>query len=185
MEIKLAEADHELEQILQLQKENHYAHISEQQKNQQGFVTVRHDIELLRRMNNRAQHVIAVNEEKVIGYALVMVPEMQEYIPVLQPMFQLLEQLEYRNYRLREIDYYIMGQICIAENYRGQNIVGLLYNKHKETYASKYALCLTEVSTSNPRSMRAHQKVGFNTIHTYRDKTDEWNILCWDWAEKE
>jgi hypothetical protein len=28
--------------------------------------------------------------------------------------------------------------------------------------------------------MRAHERVGFKTVQTFRDATDEWNILVWD-----
>ena len=58
-----------------------------------------------------------------------------------------------------------------------------LYLKHKEAYSDKFEICLTEVSANNLRSMRAHEKVGFQTIHKYRDTTDDWNIILWSWGE--
>ena len=182
MKIKLAESDHELEQILQLQEANHFSKLTDLQKKEQGFVTVQHELALLRLMNEKEQHVIAVDEDRVIGYALVMIKDMQNHIPVLQPMFKMFEKLSYGQMKLNEISYYVMGQICIEERYRGQGVFQNLYAYHKQSYRHKYKLCLTEVSTSNARSMRAHLKVGFETIHSYRDKTDEWNILCWDWS---
>lgn len=75
-----------------------------------------------------------------------------------------------------------MGQICVAEGYRGQGIVDKLYASHRELYSKKFDFCLTEVSTSNARSMKAHERIGFKTIHTFTDATDEWNILLWNWA---
>ncbi len=74
-----------------------------------------------------------------------------------------------------------MGQICISEAFRGQGIFEKLYLKHKEIYSGKFDICLTEVSVRNKRSMKAHERVGFQTIHTFKDKTDDWNILLWDW----
>jgi hypothetical protein len=29
--------------------------------------------------------------------------------------------------------------------------------------------------------MKAHVRTGFQTIHTFQDKIDNWNILLWDW----
>jgi hypothetical protein len=35
----------------------------------------------------------------------------------------------------------------------------------------------------NARSMRAHARVGFAVVDTYRDATDEWALLRWDWSD--
>ncbi|MGI8582907.1 MAG: hypothetical protein ACR2KX_11945 [Chitinophagaceae bacterium] len=36
------------------------------------------------------------------------------------------------------------------------------------------------IKTKNYRSQKAHEKVGFITIHTYNDALDEWNVVAWD-----
>jgi len=74
-----------------------------------------------------------------------------------------------------------MGQICIDKTYRGKGIFNILYQKHKELYSHKYDLLVTEISVNNPRSLRAHEKVGFKIIHTYHDALDEWAVVVWDW----
>jgi RimJ/RimL family protein N-acetyltransferase len=73
-----------------------------------------------------------------------------------------------------------MGQICIDADYRGQGVFDALYRKHKEIHRHAYELCVTSVSTRNGRSMRAHERVGFEVVHTFRDQTDEWKILAWN-----
>ena len=70
----------------------------------------------------------------------------------------------------------------MAESHRGKGVFRALYNKHKEAYVSTFDLCLTEVASSNVRSMRAHEKVGFKTIYNFKDQTHDWNIMCWDWT---
>jgi len=182
MELKLTNSDNELNQILSLQNENHFTNISEELKKQEGFVTVKHDFDLLKKMNDMAKHVIALENDKVVGYALVMMKSYQNMIPVLVPMFNTFKSIPYGNTTLDKLNYYVMGQVCIAEGYRGKGIFHKLYLKHKNVYASSFDLCVTEVSSSNIRSMRAHEKVGFKTIHTFKDESDEWNILCWDWS---
>jgi ribosomal protein S18 acetylase RimI-like enzyme len=132
-------------------------------------------------MNNEAKHIIAVDNDKVVGYALTMLKEYKNLIPVLVPMFAVFESIEYENTKLNNVNYYVMGQVCVADTHRGKGIFKALYEKHKEVYASKFDLLLTEVSSSNLRSMRAHEKVGFKTINTFKDATDEWNILSWNW----
>jgi hypothetical protein len=132
-------------------------------------------------MNASARQVIARHGDKVIAYALVMRPEIKYMVPVLMPMFEMLNTLYYKGIALVQTKYYVMGQICVNENYRGAGVFDGLYKKHREVYAKEYDHCITEVSTRNLRSMKAHLRCGFKTIHTFRDATDEWNILLWDW----
>lgn len=181
IKIQFAEIQQDLEQILHLQKVNHVSGLSSAQKETNGFVTVHHDLETLKVMNNSSPQIIAKANDQVVGYALVMFKELGNLIPTLVPMFEMFKRLPYQGKSLDTYSYYVMGQICIDENYRGQGLFEKLYAKHKETHSGKFNLCLTEVSTSNQRSMKAHERVGFEILHTFRDETDEWNILVWDW----
>jgi hypothetical protein len=175
--------DRDLRQILSLQLENLASKVSDEVKLSEGFVTVQHDLPLLRSMNLAAKQIIARDQEVVIAYALAMRPEIRHMVPVLVPMFNVLDSLFYKGESLSNTRYYVMGQVCVDYRYRGQGIFSGLYNKHREVYANEYDFCVTEISTRNQRSMKAHAKVGFKTIHTFRDKTDEWNIVIWDWTK--
>jgi ribosomal protein S18 acetylase RimI-like enzyme len=96
----------------------------------------------------------------------------------------MLDHLEHFNYQgkpLTGYSFYLMGQICIHPHYRGKGIFDMLYQKHKEIYSPRYELLVTEISTSNYRSQKAHERVGFKTIHTYKDAIDEWNVVVWEW----
>jgi hypothetical protein len=171
--------DNELHQILTLQRENHASSLSESQANINGFVTVTHSFQLLKDMNEVAPQVIAKDGEKVIGYALVMLRSFAEMIPVLQPMFDRLASIKYGKRCITEHSFYVMGQICIARSYRGSGVFDALYHKHQEIHRDSFDLCVTSVSTRNRRSMRAHERVGFQAVNTFRDATDEWSILVW------
>lgn len=57
-----------------------------------------------------------------------------------------------------------MAQICVDRNYSGKGLVNMLYQKHKEVYSFHYDFILTEISTSNYRSIKAHEKIGFQSI---------------------
>jgi RimJ/RimL family protein N-acetyltransferase len=73
--------------------------------------------------------------------------------------------------------------VCIDIDYRGQGVFRLLFEKHKEVYNKRFQMLVTEISTSNAKSQRAHERVGFKTIHTYKDELDEWNVVVWDWRQ--
>jgi ribosomal protein S18 acetylase RimI-like enzyme len=178
-----ASTEDDLRQILQLQLINHASSLSESQASRDGFVTVVHSLELLRQMNEAAGQVIAKDGETVVGYALVMLKSFAGMIPVLTPLFDRLKSIRYGDGNITDHSFYVMGQICVAEQFRGKGVFDSLYRKHKERYGQQYKLCVTSVSTRNKRSMRAHERVGFVTVNTFRDNTDEWNVLVWNLSE--
>ncbi|GAA4398799.1 hypothetical protein GCM10023187_09780 [Nibrella viscosa] len=173
------EAD--LQQILDLQQQNLSKTVSPEQQKEQGFVTVIHTLPLLQQMNAAAPQIIAKDGDQLAGYALVMPTSFRSMIPVLQPMFDLLDTLVYDGQQVGCYPYYVMGQICVAEKYRGQGLFDGLYQYHRERLSGDYAMCITEVATRNTRSMRAHQRVGFQSIAEYEDETDRWSVVVWDW----
>ena len=177
VKIETASTSAHLKGILSLQGKNLKQVVSSEEANQEGFVTLKHDLSLLSRMNDLKPHIIALDNEEVVGYALTMVRQLKKEIPILKPMFQLLETLEYNGKLLKDSEYYVMGQVCISKSHRGQGIFKGMYDKHKEVFSSDFEYCITEVSESNARSLRAHEKVGFKTIHTYLDATDHWHII--------
>ncbi len=180
--IEVATSEEDLRQILSLQAMNLFATILEDDALRDGFVTVQHTLELLTKMNDAAPQVIAKDKTKVVGYALVMLKSFETMIPVLQPMFERLSGITHQGRKITNHSFYVMGQVCVDTDYRGQGVFDGLYEKHRELYSSQYELCVTSVATRNHRSMRAHERVGFKTVQTFRDATDEWNILVWDWT---
>lgn len=171
----------ELEQILVLQQCNLLQNIDETEMQTQGFVTMIHDLNVLQQMHNLAPSVIAKDNDKVVGYALVMLRECRELFPPLEPMFKNFDRLEYRFRPLNDFRFYIMGQVCIDKQYRRTGLFDQLYKKHKEIYGGKFDFIVTEVSTRNLRSLRAHERVGFETLNTYSDELDEWAVILWNW----
>ncbi|MFP2924126.1 GNAT family N-acetyltransferase [Pyxidicoccus sp. 3LG] len=172
----------ELEQILVLQKKNLKQTLPAEEMRAQGFVTVQHDLAALEQMHALAPSIVAHHGEELAGFALTMPRECRALMPVLVPMFDLFDRLDYGGRPLNDYRYYVMGQICIDKAHRGAGLFDRLYEKHRELYRGQFDFIVTEVSTSNLRSMRAHERVGFKTLHTFRDATDEWAVVLWDWA---
>ncbi|MBC7828765.1 MAG: GNAT family N-acetyltransferase [Chitinophagaceae bacterium] len=171
----------ELEQILTLQQQNLVQNIDEIEMQTQGFVTMIHNIDVLQRMHDLAPSVIAKDNGRVVGYALVMLRECRELFPPLEPMFKNFDNLEYRDRPLNDYRFYVMGQVCIDKQYRRTGLFDQLYKKHKEIYENRFDFIMTEVSTRNQRSLRAHERVGFEILNTYSDELDEWAVILWNW----
>ncbi|WP_340199584.1 GNAT family N-acetyltransferase [Ascidiimonas sp. W6] len=166
----------EIQQILDLQNENHFSSVSSKDKEEEGFLTVRHDYRLLDDMNKSCPHIIAVTKEKVIGYALSMLPSFGNQIPILQPMFNQLTSL-LPDYKMEVADFVIMGQICIAKEYRKQGVFRGLYNRMIEELNGNYLGLITEVNMKNTRSLNAHYAVGFKTLLKHHANGQDWNLI--------
>ncbi len=172
---KRATETSELEQILALQKENAINSISATEKDIEGFITVSHTYEILKKMNDACPHIIAKDGDMVVGYALVMLREFRDEIAVLSAMFESAATL------LGDKNYLAMGQICISKAYRKQGIFRGMYAYYKEELHNEYDCLLTEVATENVRSLNAHLNVGFEIIKTQITNGTSWELIYWNW----
>lgn len=180
----LARSGADLEDILRLQAKNLPQPHKKEQQLKDGFVTVCHSLELLEQMNKEARSVIARSENTLAGYCLAMPESFRHHIPVLIPMFEEIDRLHYKGQALKG-NYLVVGQVCVDEGFRGQKVFDTLYSYLLETHQASYPFLLTEVSQRNQRSIKAHKRVGFETIHTYQAPDAEvWNIVLWDWRNQ-
>jgi ribosomal protein S18 acetylase RimI-like enzyme len=174
-------SEQEMNQILDLQRLYLRGRKGSEEENKEGFLTVEHSLDALKKMHRLQPGVIVKDDQVVAGYALVMPAECKDFIPELIPMFSTFRQLSFLGKPVAEQLFYVMGQICVSKPYRGQGIFDMLYAKHKELFHRKYQFVITEISTRNLRSLAAHTRVGFTNLLTYRDDLDEWTVAAWDW----
>src|SRR5678815_1652837 len=90
-----ANSTNDLEGILALQKINLAPSLTKDEIANQGFVTVDHSYDQLKKLNDREKHIIAKENDKVIGYLLAMTKQSRSDIPILVPMFELFETIFY------------------------------------------------------------------------------------------
>jgi GNAT superfamily N-acetyltransferase len=170
-----------LAEILELQRANLEKSVSREEARSQGFVTVVHDLATLQKMHELAPSIVALaspDDDTLLGYALTMPRATRALVPILDPMFAQLEEIA----SLKEKRWYVMGQICVARQARGQGIFAALYDAHAKAYADQFDFIVTEIADRNTRSMRAHERQGFKVIHSYSDATDDWSVVAWDFG---
>jgi GNAT superfamily N-acetyltransferase len=171
----------ELEQIQNLNRQNLKQNLSEDEMLREGFVSWNYSFELLEKMHRLAPSVIVKEGNEVIGYALVTLKEASSFHADLKKMLMHLQPVTYEGKPLTSYRFYLMGQVCIHKNYRGKGIFPMLYHQHKISYGKEYELLVTEISTKNQRSLKAHEKIGFKNVFTYEHGIDEWNVVIWNW----
>ena len=172
----------EVEQILALQAENHRDRVDATTAASEGFTSVRHDPAVLHAMNRAHPSAIAKAGEELAGYCLMMPQAFRDRVPILQPMFSLLDTLRWRGEALAgNPRWFVMGQVCVARAFRGMGVFDGMYRELRRAYAPQFDFTVTEISQRNVRSMRAHRRVGFETLHVHEDASDVWEIVVWDW----
>ena len=174
LKTSLVQSTTELQQILSLQQANIKTNLSVAEIAEQGFVTVVHSLDILTQLHQLHPSIIVKDGDVLAGYALVMPVECAGLVPVLLPAFESIKKLTYQGKPMNDWRWYMMGQICVAKDYRGLGVFKMLYDGHRQLYEGQFDICVTEISTSNKRSLRAHEKVGFKTIDVFSDATDEW-----------
>jgi|RhiMetdeSRZDD1v2_1073273.scaffolds.fasta_scaffold13347_4 predicted GNAT superfamily acetyltransferase len=177
-----SKTDNDLKQILELQKRNLAMNLTREQIASQGFVTVSHSFTDLKKMNHIEEHVIAKHDDRVIAYLLAMTLCSKSDIPVLVPMFDMFEEIEFRNKKVSAYRYIVVGQVCVAEGFRGKGILDTCYATYRDFFETKYDFAITEIASRNQRSLNAHKRIGFETIHEYEAPDGEmWSIVLWNW----
>ncbi len=167
--------------ILALQNENLIQNITQEEKETQGFVMVHHSYEIMERLHSIEPHIIAKDGHSVIAYCLAMTKHSKKDIPMLIPMFEQFDILDFKGKKVSQYDYMSVGQVCVGKEYRGHGVFYSCYEAYREAFSKKYDFAITEVSTQNLRSMKAHLKIGFEVIKTFKDEYEEWSIVIWDW----
>ncbi len=170
--------------LLTLQKDNLKQNLDAQTIDSQGFVSFVYSPDDIKGMMKDEPQIIAMDGDEIVGYALTASLEYAQTIKLLQPLVEKSKTLTYDNNTLLPLSnlrYYIMGQVCVKAGYRGIGVFDALYQGHKEYLSGKYDGVITEIATENKRSLAAHRRVGFKTIHEYYDEVSEkdWEIVFW------
>ena len=138
-----------------------------------GFVSLAYTAQILDLVRGPHRHVLARDGAALAGYALVMLREHGAVFPELGPMLAAADQA------LGARPYFVMGQVCVAQPYRGQGIFDGLYHALRAQMSAHFPMVVTEVARANPRSLRAHERVGFRPLGD--DPQSPWVVQAWDW----
>ena len=182
VQIQLAKTREELMGVLALQQANLRKNISDQEAETQGFLMAEYDLDFLELLHKNSPGIVAKDGEKVVGYSLVALPETASQHPLLADLVINIERCHYMGKPIHS--YAIVAQLCVSKDYRGQDLVHKLYGAFRDHYANQYTYCVTDVAQANHRSLKAHQKRGFQVIDTLSYGGIGWNIVLWDWNQK-
>lgn len=182
MEYKIRKAkEQDYKQIESLQEASHFKNVSDAEKENEGFVSVKTTIPMLRKLNSDIGILVAVQNSNVIGYELPLDLENAGKIHLLDPFIERILNLKYKEKKLSEFRIIIEGQILVKKGYKGIGIAEKLHKNFIKLLKLNYDLIITEVSNQNPRSLHVHKKkLGFSVLEQYSAKGKDWYILIQD-----
>ncbi|WP_337043388.1 GNAT family N-acetyltransferase [Emticicia sp. 17c] len=181
--ITTVKTDDEVRGILALQQKNLKKNLSPAQIESQGFVTVEHEYDVLKAMNKAQPSVIAKHGEQVVGYCLAMLPKFRNDVPEIRSLFDTIDLIEFENKPLKTFNYVVMGQVCVGEGYRSIGLFDKMYELLRQELSGQYDMCITDISSRNLRSQKAHARIGFRLIKDFHDTelNEIWRVVLWDW----
>jgi predicted GNAT superfamily acetyltransferase len=161
---------------MDLQIKNHFSSLTEAEKEKHGFISLLTDKDVLTRLIESKLVFLAKNKfSSCIGYIFAIPRDFANELVFLKPLV-----LATDNQLISESkNYFILGQICVAQDFQGNGVALKLYKRlERELAGRKCKTLITEVAVSNPRSLVFHRdKVGFSELVTNSTNGQEFKIL--------
>lgn len=179
--IKMVQTEEELKGLKALQNANLRRLIGEEEAMKEGFVTSEYSFELLQKMHQEHPSIITKEGDDVVGYVIVTNKSVYGEHEEIDHLFDTVDAMEFNGLLLKNATYILVGQLCVGKSHRGQGLVQAMYNYYKENFSDKYQYLVTDISQANPRSIKAHEKSGFETIGVIEQVGTGWDIVLWDW----
>lgn len=181
--ITTVQSEADVRGILALQQKNLKKNLTPEQIESQGFVTVEHKFSVLKAMNEEQPSVIAKDGDQVVGYCLAMLPKFRNDVPEIMSLFDTIDEIEFESRPLKEFNYVVMGQVCVGDGYRSIGLFDGMYQQLRKELSDKFDMCITDISSRNVRSQKAHTRIGFQNIKDFYDAqlNEIWRVVMWDW----
>lgn len=179
--LDIASTARHFEEILSLQRRYHASALSPDTQEREGFVFAEHSVPVLQRMAAELPQAIALSGDgAIVGYCLALSVTLRDAVPGLVPLFRQFSGCVYRGKPLDSFRIFVGGQVCVDRAHRGHGLLARLYEQIRIAAPEGYELCVTEVAVRNQVSLRAHWRMGFETISTYSDESEAWEIVAWN-----
>jgi ribosomal protein S18 acetylase RimI-like enzyme len=174
----------QIDNLLALQRLNLKNNIDVVTQQSQGYLSFPYTNAVLQGMMHDEPQPTAFANGQVVGYALMATLNVCQTIDLMLPLLDMFNQLTFNGKSLITYRYYVMGQVCVRAGYRGVGVFDALYAKHRDWFADRYDFVVTEIAADNLRSIAAHRRVGFQTLHRYFDAVSHkiWEVVIWDFS---
>lgn len=166
--------------VAQLQKRYHISTISEADR-PDGFVTTLFtEAQFSQLIEKEKGLAIATHGGEVVGYAMAASWDYWSTWPLFQHMIADLPNTQFLGHWLSREDSYQYGPICIDKAFRGASVLPNLFEFSRRQMVSRYPILITFINQANPRSYRAHEKLGLEVIKAFSFNDNQYYELGYD-----
>ncbi len=143
--------------IIALQTQNLLANLAVDQLSD-GFVTTPFTPELITELLAQQGVFVAIKDDRVVAYALAGSWDFFDRWPIFSQMVSLMPSWQFQGQPLSANKTFQYGPVCIDKKYRGQQVLPLLFETLRLSFADQYQVGVTFINQLNPRSYAAHTK---------------------------
>ncbi len=178
MEIRQANLS-DLEAILKLQEKYHVSNLTEAEKLEKGFVTMRVSVEQFTYLINEKGVFIALFDGNLAAYALTSPWDYFRQWPIIQRMEEILPTLKHEGKEITVENSFQYGPVCIDEAYRGRSILTHLFTAIQKVYQPQFEYAVTFINQINVLSSHAHaRKTPLSIVGTFDFNNNHYNALA-------
>ena len=178
IQIKPLTSKNHFEFIQQMINDNLIQRVDRSVQEKEGFLIANFDKDALKKFHEVCPILLAMERNEVLGYVIVGNEKSVGIDPIIDAMIKEgKNQVEGTDFPSSN-KYIFVVQVCVKKAYRKKGVFQQLYatliSKHKNTHS----LILTEVLSHNKRSLLAHQRLGFEILHSGNKENFSKLMLC-------
>jgi GNAT superfamily N-acetyltransferase len=159
--------ERDFDAILSIQRQNLFGNLADGER-AQGFLSVEYRADQLEEINRGLGIFVALDADRVLGYAIAETPQFAQQVPLLAHMIGRFPALAFDGRPLPALRNLIYGPVCVDRAARGRGILGGLLGEMSRTLADRYDAGIAFISQVNPHSYHAHvDKLGMRVIDEF------------------
>ena len=156
----------DFESLVSLQNSNLASNLSDQQR-LDGFLSMGFSAKQFADINDDLTVIVGTEVEIVKAFLCASTLQFNAQFALPKTMIDRFPHAIYDSKPLSEWSACIAGPVCIDAALRGQGVLKMLYDCFYNIAPVKYELATVFVSADNPRSIRAHEKLGMRIVDDF------------------
>lgn len=164
-------------EIVELESQNLASALTQTEK-EDGFLSGFFNAEQLAVMNDDLCIVVCLENQRLLGFLCAGTVEFNKTFGLPMAMITRYPQIRFQNKSLDSYLSYVSGPVCVQRTERGRGIFQGLYAKLFELLPREYELAATLISINNPRSLSAHEKIGFERVDRFEQEERVFDTLA-------
>ena len=150
-----------------------------------GFVTTPFSKEELTDLIEKESGLfIAKDGDEVVAYVMSASWEFWSKWAMFAFMVQNLKGKSFKGVPITNENSYQYGPIAIDKRYRNSEVLFNIFNFAREHMAKKYPILITFVNKINPRSFKAHSKLGLEVLSKFEYNNNQYYEMVYDTSVK-